>query len=80
MSMTPSSEDKAEEAPIKAAVNATEKIILGRITGVYGVKGWVKIFSYTDPMESIVDYSPWFIRAEGRKNAPWSMVKLKAGK
>ena len=57
-----------------------EKIILGRITGVYGVKGWVKVFSYTDPMESIVDYNPWFLRPEGRKKAPWDRVKLKAGK
>ena len=57
-----------------------EIVILGRITGVYGVKGWVKVFSYTDPMEAIVDYNPWLIRAENRKNAPWSKVKLKAGK
>jgi len=60
--------------------NASEKIVVGRITGVYGVKGWIKIFSYTDPMESIVDYNPWFIRAENRKNAPWAQVKLKSGK
>jgi 16S rRNA processing protein RimM len=59
---------------------ASEKVLLGRITGVYGVKGWVKVFSYTDPMEAIVDYNPWLIRAENRKNAPWSKVKLKAGK
>ncbi len=61
-----------------------EKVILGRITGVYGVKGWLKIFSYTDPKEAIVDYSPWYIRAESRKsgdqNKPWTRVKLKAGK
>ena len=57
-----------------------DKIILGRITGVYGVKGWVKVFSYTDPMESIVDYNPWFIRPENRRRAPWKKVKLKAGK
>ena len=61
------------------------KVILGRITGVYGVQGWVKVFSYTDPMEAIVDYSSWYIRAEGRnperKNqAPWTEVQLKAGK
>jgi 16S rRNA processing protein RimM len=62
------------------ADKASEKVILGRITGVYGVKGWVKVFSYTDPMEAIVDYNPWLIRAENRKNAPWSKVKLKAGK
>ncbi len=63
------------------AKNGTsEKVILGRIAGVYGVKGWLKIFSYTDPMESIVDYSPWYIRPENRKNAPWTKVDVKAGK
>jgi len=60
--------------------SASEKVILGRITGVYGVKGWVKIFSYTDPMESIVDYSPWYIRPENRKKSPWTKVKINAGK
>ncbi len=59
---------------------ASEKVILGRITGVYGVKGWVKVFSHTEPMEAIVDYSPWYIRAENRKQASWTKVKLKAGK
>jgi len=58
----------------------SEKVILGRITGVYGVKGWLKIFSYTDPIESIVDYSPWYIRPENKKKSPWIKVKLKAGK
>ena len=64
----------------QAQDETSEKVILGRITGVYGVKGWVKVFSHTDPMEAIVDYSPWFIRAEHRKNSPWTEVKLKAGK
>lgn len=58
----------------------SEKVILGRITGVYGVNGWLKIFSYTDPMEAIVDYSPWYIRAEGQNQAPWTRLKLSAGK
>lgn len=60
--------------------DASEKILLGRITGVYGVKGWLKVFSYTEPMEAIVDYSPWYIRAEKRKQSPWTKVTLKAGK
>lgn len=58
----------------------SDKVILGRITGVYGVQGWVKVFSYTDPMESIIDYSPWYIRAANRKKAPWTELKLAAGK
>jgi len=57
-----------------------EKIVLGRITGVYGLKGWVKVFSYTDPMESIVDYNPWYIRPVSKTKSPWTKVKLKAGK
>jgi len=70
---------------VGAQDETSEKVILGRITGVYGVKGWIKVFSYTDPKEAIVDYSPWYIRAENRnpdhKNqAPWRQVKLKAGK
>jgi 16S rRNA processing protein RimM len=64
----------------KMTKEVPEKVILGRITGVYGVKGWLKIFSYTDPMEAIVDYSPWYIRAENRKHSTWTKVKLKAGK
>lgn len=59
---------------------SSENVIVGRITGVYGIQGWLKIFSYTDPMEAIVDYNPWYIRTENRKNAPWTKVKLKAGK
>lgn len=63
---------------------ASEKVILGRITGVYGVKGWLKVFSYTDPMESIVDYSTWYLRPENslnnRNRSPWKKVELIAGK
>lgn len=63
----------------------SEKIILGRITGVYGVNGWLKIFSYADPMESIVDYSPWYIRPQALSpgagdTAAWQKIKLKAGR
>ena len=75
--MTNRDESKADEAP-------DDKVILGRIAGVYGVKGWVKVYSYTDPMESIVDYNPWFIRPEDslktNREAAWTRVKLKAGK
>lgn len=38
-----------------------ERIEVGKISGVFGVKGWVKVFSYTDPRENILDYSPWLL-------------------
>jgi 16S rRNA processing protein RimM len=41
-------------------------ICVGNITGVHGVKGWVKVFSDTSPRENILSYSPWRI-AEGNQ-------------
>ncbi|GAB3099251.1 ribosome maturation factor RimM [Aestuariicella hydrocarbonica] len=35
---------------------------VGRITTVFGVKGWVKIHSETEPMENIFSYSPWWLK------------------
>ena len=37
----------------------TKLIVVGRITGVYGIQGWVKVMSYTDPVENILSYTPW---------------------
>ena len=42
-----------------------EQIIVGRIDAPYGVNGWVRIFSYTEPIERILDYSPWQVVKRG---------------
>ena len=34
---------------------------LGHVSGVHGVKGWVKIHSLTDPREAIFEYQPWLM-------------------
>lgn len=41
------------------------QIVIGRISGLYGVKGWVRLFSYTDPKENIVKYGVWHVRQQG---------------
>jgi 16S rRNA processing protein RimM len=38
-------------------------VTMGRISGLFGVRGWVKVFSYTDPRENILQYRPWYVRA-----------------
>ncbi|MEX0584630.1 MAG: ribosome maturation factor RimM [Natronospirillum sp.] len=43
----------------------TDLITLGKITSVYGVRGWVKVYSYTDPMDQILDYERWVLRKDG---------------
>lgn len=37
---------------------------VGRITAVYGVKGWVKVHSYTEPQENLFEYRPWFLKTK----------------
>ena len=29
---------------------------------MYGVSGWVRVYSYTQPRENIVRYQPWYLR------------------
>ncbi len=36
-------------------------IDIGKVTGVFGLRGWVKVYSYTAPRESILDYGSWFL-------------------
>lgn len=42
-------------------------VALGRISGVFGVNGWVKVFSYTEPRENVVSYREWWLEKAGRK-------------
>jgi len=38
-----------------------ERIVVGRISGVFGTRGWVKIHSYTRPRDNILNYRRWDI-------------------
>lgn len=35
------------------------RIVMGRVSGIFGVKGWLKVMSYTQPHENILNYNPW---------------------
>jgi 16S rRNA processing protein RimM len=36
-------------------------LTVGKITGHFGVRGGVKVFSYTRPMENITRYQQWYV-------------------
>lgn len=50
-----------------------ELTILGKVTTAFGIKGWVKVFSYTDPMTNILDYPVWQLQVNGQ----WREFKVK---
>ena len=39
-----------------------KEVILGKVGAVYGIKGWLKIHSFTDDHEAILDYFPWSLK------------------
>ena len=39
-------------------------LIVGKISGVYGIKGWLKLNSYTRPRENILNYLPLFTQVD----------------
>jgi 16S rRNA processing protein RimM len=43
------------------AAHDLKKLVLGKIVGLYGVEGWVKLESYSEPRTQIFKYSPWFV-------------------
>lgn len=61
-------------------------LIFGKIVGVYGVQGWIKIESWTRPREAIFNYGVWQIGTEqgwqaftvvtGRKQGPGLVAQL----
>ena len=39
-------------------------VVIGKITGVHGVKGWLKVYSFTDPISNIFDYPQCYVRRD----------------
>ena len=52
--------------------NSSENILLGCIGAPYGIKGWVKITTYTDTPENIFEYTPWLLEVAGE----WREVEV----
>jgi 16S rRNA processing protein RimM len=48
-----------------------QRVVLGRIAGLYGVRGWVKVYSETTPIENIFTYAPWIVGDSERRVSEW---------
>jgi 16S rRNA processing protein RimM len=63
-------------------------VVLGKLTSPFGVQGWVKVYSYTDPVDSIFQHKSWslwldgkhvgdFVVSKGQKHSKGLIVLLK---
>jgi 16S rRNA processing protein RimM len=49
---------------------------LGKLVGVWGVKGWVKLHSYTRNRADISQYKTWYLQKPGSKGDPTPIAVL----
>ena len=54
----------------------SDMIVVGKVSGLFGVKGWHKIFSETAPRNNILSYSPWYLKT----GDGWQEYKVAEGK
>jgi 16S rRNA processing protein RimM len=55
---------------------APKHIIVGRIVGAWGVKGWVRVRSYTEPPGNIVEFPVWTLASGSHRR----QAKLEHGR
>ena len=51
-------------------------VVVGRLGAVYGIKGWLKVHSFTDDAERIFEYVPWLIQQGGT----WREIQISGWK
>jgi 16S rRNA processing protein RimM len=56
-----------------------KKIIIARFGKVFGLKGWIKVISFTTPKENIFKYKHWLIKKPG-VSSEWTPLEIKEKK
>jgi 16S rRNA processing protein RimM len=58
------------------SIDNKKRLLIGQINGLFGVQGWVKIFSHSFPRENILTYRPWHIQVDG----VWTTLDILKGR
>ena len=54
----------------------TEFVVVGKIGSPYGIKGWLKITSFTDPISNITEFEHWYLE----NGSQWEQATVKGSK
>jgi 16S rRNA processing protein RimM len=50
-------------------MQSQDYVIVGRFGGPYGVHGWVRVTSFTEPPDNLLLYEPWHVERDGQWQA-----------
>jgi 16S rRNA processing protein RimM len=53
-------QDRSKDRP-----DANRLVLVGKVVGLFGVQGWVKVESWTEPRTQIFKYQPWVVKSAG---------------
>lgn len=58
---------KTKNSPIEPTVDTQDEYLLvGNLGKSYGLQGWLKVNSFTEPMENILQYDNWCWKVDGQ--------------
>lgn len=52
---------------------ADPMVIMGRIVAAQGILGWVKVQTFTEYLDGLLDYGEWYV---GNDTQPWRKIKV----
>jgi 16S rRNA processing protein RimM len=50
-------------------------VVMGRVAGPFGIKGWIKVQCYTESIDNLLDYPVWWLG----HSAGWNEGKVEEG-
>lgn len=55
-------------------MNTENLIIVGKLGSSYGIRGWLRVFSFTEDPDNLFNYKPWYIQRAGK----WQEVEVES--
>lgn len=59
--------------PASTVDGSRERVTVGRVAGVFGTRGWLRVVSYTRPPDNLLQYTPWWLHTAAGWQA-WQVV------
>jgi len=50
---------------------------MGQIINAYGIRGWIRVYPYTEMTDGLLDYKSWWL---GKENSGWIEVPVERGR
>ncbi|MGE0625434.1 MAG: ribosome maturation factor RimM [Pseudomonadales bacterium] len=69
----------SDSAPTTPTGSCGTVVVVGRVLAPYGVRGWVHVAAFTQPVENLAEYRPWLLaREDGTDWRPVTVRELRA--